>query len=274
MKKSLLITAISLIVVGAILFTVALTMLDFSLSTVEYETNTYVIGDTFDKISIDVKTTQIAFAQSDDESCKIVCQETEKVKHSAVVRDGTLVIGTTDSREWYDYIGIFSGRMKLTIYLPQNEYTSLRIDTDTGDVEIPKGFRFERVTVDGDTADIACYASVSERIEISTDTGEIRLSDAQCKAVSVESDTGDITFTNVVAETLWAETNTGDVEFQNSDADSICVETDTGDVTGTLRSGKVFACETDTGEVDVPESTSGGECRISTDTGDITLRIH
>ena len=274
MKKSLLITAISLIVVGAILFTVALTMLDFNLSTVEYETNTYVIGDTFDKISVDVKTAQIAFAQSDDESCKIVCQETEKVKHSAVVRDGTLVIGTTDSREWYDYIGIFSGHMKLTIYLPQNEYTSLRIDTDTGDVEIPKGFCFESVTVDGDTADIACYASVSERIEISTDTGEIRLSDAQCKAVAVESDTGDITFTNILAETLWAETNTGDVEFQNSDADSICVETDTGDVTGTLRSGKIFACETDTGDVDVPESTSGGECRISTDTGDITLRIH
>lgn len=316
MRKSLLITAISLIAVGALLFTVALAALDFDfskLSTVKYETNTYEVSGDFDKISIDVTTTQIVFAQSEDENCKIVCHETEKVKHSAAVQDGTLVIDTVDTRKWYDHIGISFGGMKMTVYLPHDEYAALLVNTDTGDVVIPKDFTFESISVDSDTADIACYASTSKNIEISTDTGKIKvdgvcvgemnlrtetgtinvqsvnaagavvvevdtgkvqLTDVECKEITAESDTGDITFTRVTAtEKLRAETSTGDVKFENSDAASILVKTNTGDVTGTLRSEKVFICETATGDIDVPKTTSGGKCEITTDTGDIELSI-
>ena len=54
---------------------------------------------------------------------------------------------------------------------------------------------------------------------------------------------------------------------------NIYVETDTGDVRGTILTSKIFFAKSDTGDEDVPETTTGGICRIKTDTGDIKIRI-
>ena len=69
------------------------------------------------------------------------------------------------------------------------------------------------------------------------------------------------------------ERSTGDVKLDSCDAGEISVTTDTGDVTGSLLTDKVFITQTDTGRVNVPETTSGGKCRIFTDTGDIQIEI-
>ena len=276
MKKSLLITAIALIVAGALLFTAALAALDFDfskLSTENFQTNTYEISESFHRISIDVELTDITFAASDDGSCKIVCHETEKLKHSATVQDGTLVIKTANSRKWYDHIGIFTGGYKMTVYLPENEYISLQIRTDTGDVDLPDTFRFDNIQIESSTADIHCRASVASQIDIQTSTGTVTLSHVQCKRIAVDTDTGDVKLENCDADRMDIESDTGDVKLASCNADSIDIETDTGDVTGTLRSEMVFICETDTGRVKVPKTTSGGRCRISTDTGDIIINL-
>ena len=79
---------------------------------------------------------------------------------------------------------------------------------------------------------------------------------------------------NVVATgTISIKSDTGDVRFEGSDAIEISVKTDTGDVTGTLLSEKVFITETSTGSINVPKTTSGGKCEITTSTGDINIRI-
>ena len=64
------------------------------------------------------------------------------------------------------------------------------------------------------------------------------------------------------------------MNFEASDAASIFVETDTGDVKGSLLSEKIFIINTDTGKKEVPESTTGGRCKITTDTGDIKITIN
>ena len=63
------------------------------------------------------------------------------------------------------------------------------------------------------------------------------------------------------------------IEEGLSDADSILIKTSTGNVKGTLLSEKVFSAESDTGRVSIPKSYSGGECDISTSTGDIKIEI-
>ena len=79
---------------------------------------------------------------------------------------------------------------------------------------------------------------------------------------------------NVVATgTISIKSDTGDVRFEGSDAIEISVKTDTGDVTGTLLSEKVFITETSTGSINVPKTTSGGKCEITTSTGDINISI-
>lgn len=319
MRKSIkicLIVAVSLVVVGSLVFVGALAALrsDFNkLNTRKYETNTYEISEDFNKISIDVTTSEVMLAPSENDKCIVKCFEEDKLKHSVKVEDGTLRIKTIDTRKWYDHIGISFRTQKVTVYLPKNEYESLLIETDTDNVEVPKDFSFENIKISGDTSDIFCYASASGVAEISTSTGNIKmdsisadrinlssstgnisldsavskgeikiktdtglilLADVNCKNLITKSDTGDISMKNITAdESISAESDTGDVRFKNSDAASISVKTDTGNVTGTLASEKIFITQTSTGDVSVPKTTTGEKCEITTDTGDIDIDI-
>ncbi len=291
------IVAAVLVVTGLVIFAGVMTVYDYDftkLSTVTYETNTYEIGEAFDKISVDVDTTDIKFAPSDDKMCRIQCSETDKVKYSASVQDGTLIIDTVDTRKWYDYIGIFIGKQTMTIYLPQDNYTLISIDTDTGDIDIPKNFTFEEIKIDGKTADVECGASVlknaeiklstgsikmaeltAEKIDFSTATGDININNVNASDnVKIETDTGNISFNKVISKgDFEIESSTGNVKLENSDAAQIFVKTSTGNVTGNLLSEKIFLTDTSTGNVSVPKTMSGGRCEITTSTGNIEIYI-
>lgn len=314
--KIWLIVASCLIVLGLLIFTFVMEQnnWDFTkLSTASFETNTYEVKEEFDKIKIDVDTTEIEFVRSDESGCRIECVETEKVKHSATVQDGTLVIKIIDTRKWYEHIGIFLGTPKMTVYLPEDTYHSLFINTDTGDIFIPDIFLFDELEIEGDTADVECLASVTNdmeinlstgrirmdsvtageislststgnilliavtskgNIEIETDTGSVNLTDVTCTDLTAEGDTGTISLKNVVATGKFLiENDTGDVRFDNSDALQISVKTSTGDVIGSLCTDKVFITETSTGRINVPKTTTGGTCEIKTSTGDIEITI-
>lgn len=315
-KKWWLIAAAALIVVGLVIFLGGMVALNFDftkLNLAKYETNTYEVSADFEKIVIDVDTTEIEFVRSDDGQCRIVCFEKEREKHSAAVKDGTLTVETLDTRKWYDYIGFSIGSPKLTVYLPQEKYASLSISTHTGDIEIPNAFTFEDLTVSGTTADVECRASVSSEMniklstgdiavnetnvgalalsvttgrievssvtcdgamEVSTTTGGTKLCDVTCQSLTSRGDTGRVTLKNVIASDLISiERGTGDVVFDGSDAGQLLVKTGTGHVTGTLLSPKVFLTQTGTGHVRVPESTTGGQCKITTGTGNIEIVV-
>lgn len=314
--KMWIVVAAVLVALGMVLFAGVMAAYDWDftkLSTITYETNIYQVSGTFDIISIDVNTTEIEFIPTDDEDCSIVCFEAEKVKHSATVQNGTLVINTLDTRKWYDHIGISLGTPKMTVFLPQNEYNSLFIETDTGDITISEDFMFETLEIKGDTSDIKCYASVTNIIEvevstgnievgnisagqlnlatttggikissatvknnidIETDTGSVKLTDISCADFIAEGDTGTISLKNVIAtEKISIENDVGDIKFEGSDAAEIYFKTSTGDVAGTLLSEKIFITDTSTGRISVPKTTTGGKCEIKTSTGDIEIAI-
>lgn len=275
--KIWLFTATVLVTLGLILFAGVMANYDWNFtkpSTVTYVTNTYETNGKFDKISINVDTTEIEFVPTKDKSCSIVCFEAEKVKHSATVQNGTLVIDTIDTRKWYDYICISIGTPKMTVYLPQNEYASLFIETDTDDINIDS-ITAGQVNLTTTTGEITVgNVTAKNNIDIETDTGTVRLTNVSCADFAAESDTGTITLKNVVATGSFSvESDTGDVRFENSDAAQISVKTSTGDVTGTLLSEKVFITETSTGRISVPKTTSGGKCKSATATGDIKIDI-
>ena len=140
--KKWLIAAAVLILVGLLVFAGVLMKLNWdfhALGNVKYESKTFDIGTDFQNISIHTNTDDIAFALSDDGTCKVVCREREKVTHTAAVRDNTLAIGLVDTRAWYDRILDFSfdSSPNLTVFLPQAEYSALRIEESTGNVKIP-----------------------------------------------------------------------------------------------------------------------------------------
>lgn len=280
MKKSTkiwLITATSLVALGCIMFSVAMTKIhwDFTkLSTVKYETNTYEVTDDFNSISMLTDTADILFVQSDDKICKVVCYEMSDMKHTTTVQNNTLTINVTDEREWYDHIGITLGSPKITVYLPKTEYDSLAIKEDTGDIEVPEVFKFKSIDIATSTGDInVSNITCGGDIVINVSTGKVNLTDIKCKSFISDGSTGDISLKNVIAtEKFSIERSTGDVKFDACDATEIWVETDTGDVTGKLLSEKIFITQTSTGDVHVPKSTNGGKCEITTSTGDIYIK--
>ncbi len=312
--KIWLVVAGVLVVVGLILFAAVMMVYDWNftkLSTVKYETNTYVAEGAFSNLILYTDTADITLVKTEDRKCKVVCYEPENGKHAVSVQDGTLAINENDQRKWYEHIGITVGTPKITVCLPDEEYETLTIRESTGDIQIPKEFRFDTVDILTSTGDVTNHASAANTIQIKTSTGDIRVenvsaetlalsvstgkvmvADVTCKSdfqITVSTgkanisqvacrnfisvgNTGDITLKNVIAaEKLSIDRSTGDVKFDGCDAAEILVNTDTGDVTGSLLSEKVFLTETDTGKVDVPKTASGGTCQITTDTGDIKI---
>lgn len=202
---------------------------------------------------------------------------------------------------------------KITVYLPENSYNSVLIKGSTGDINLPKDFTFGIIDIEESTGEVNCCSSASGALNIKTGTGGIKVKDVSAKDVNLavstgmieakgitctgetnitvstgdaeikdfscggfnsSGSTGDITLNNVICSgKMTVSRSTGDVLLRKSDASEITVKTSTGDVTGTLISGKVFITNTNTGDVDVPETVTGGKCKITTDTGDITIKL-
>ena len=277
----------------------------------KYVTNTYEINEDFNSINVNLDTTDITFAFAEDGLCRVVCYEEQNLPHSVTVQNGALNIIPAE-RRWYDDIFNFRSA-SMTVYLPKSEYASLIVDISTGDVQIYENFTFESVDVSGSTGDVKCYASVLEtlRVHVSTanvfierasvgsadiavstgdivlsgvstagdiklsySTGDVYMTDVFCKNLTSDGSTGSMTMKNVVASENFSITaSTGDVKFDRCDAAEIFVNVSTGDVKGSLLSEKIFIVKVNTGDVDVPETTSGGRCKIKTTTGDVEIVI-
>lgn len=96
----------------------------------------------------------------------------------------------------------------------------------------------------------------------------------RAKNVISNGSTGNISLDGVIAdERLSVERSTGEVEFDGCDAAEIFVKTSTGDVIGSFLTDKVFITDTGTVSVDVPKTSGGGKCEISTSTGNIKIKI-
>lgn len=296
MKKTKiwLILATIFIVVGIIAFMGVMSMFnwDFTkLSTTKYEENSYEITENFKNISIVSDTSDISFLPA--EKCTVQCFEQKNVKYIVEVKDDTLTIKIQDTRKWYEHIGINFQNTKLTVMLPQEEYDKLSIKSETGKVNISEKFTFDSIDITASTGDVLLEKVSSENIDVSVSTGKVQVSNIECGDIKINVSTGKTEITNtkcnnieskgstgavelknvIATENISVKRSTGDVKFEKSDAKEIFVETATGAVTGTLLSEKVFIAETSTGRMDVPKTTTGGRCEITTSTGDIRIKI-
>jgi len=296
MKKTWIIIAASLILAGALIFVGVMSMLkwDFKkLSTSRYVTNSHEISEEFSNIHIKTDTARVTFVPADG-APRVECWEEEQASHAVSVEDGTLEIKLQDRRKWYHHIGINFGAPKVTVYLPTGTYGALHINQSTGAVDIPPEFTFESMDISLSTGAVTTGANVTGDMKIQTSTGHIAVTDVTCGGeVNVQVTTGKSTLTNVNCASLISTGNTGhmtlknviategfsikrstgDVKLEGCDAAEIYITTDTGDVTGSLLTEKVFITKTSTGKINVPESTTGGKCKITTTTGNIQISV-
>lgn len=265
MRKSAFLLLILVIGLSALLMT--------SCDAKNYETKNYDIKEPFSSILIDTDVAKIDLLPSDDGVCKVVCQERAKKYHSVEVKDGVLTIKVVDEEKWYERV-VKIDNTKLTVYLPEAMYDAISVKASTGDVRIDNvrtsALDVKLTTGNITTTGVRCDGDVN----INLTTGDVALSALECKNLTSTGSTGNVTLTNVVAsENITVERSTGDVTFEDSDGAKILVKTSTGSVSGSLLTEKVFVVKSDTGRVDVPSSSKGGECKITTDTGNIIISI-
>ena len=270
--KIWLIIAVSLIVIGSIVFGGAMSMVkwDFTkLSTFKYENKRYEIADAYNGITIETKTADIVLETSGNSETQVLCSEQNNLKHSVVVQDGVLLIKVNDTRKWYEYIGINIGTPQITVCLPQGDYGELSIKSNTGKVEIPSDFKFQSIEITGSTGDVVNYASASESVKIKLSTGSIRtegissqkltlavstghvvVADSSCEDVEINVSTGKVNLTNIHCNNLVSYGSTGDINLANTIASGkISVERDTGDVAFDMCDAGEISVQTSTGNV-------------------------
>ena len=255
--KFWLLTAAALVSVGAILFGGVMTVLkwDFTkLSTTKHETNTYEITEDFTGIFVDTDTADIIFKVSAEGKTTVECFEETKSKHTVSVENGILTVSNKSEKAWYDHIGINFATPKITITLPQAELETLTAKLATGKVTL------EKLNVGN--------------LDIDLTTGKVILTDITCKNLTSTGSTGDINLKNVVAAEKFSITRTtGNIHFDNCDAAEITATTNTGNIEGSLRTDQVFIAQTTTGDIKLPDTTTGGTCKLRTTTGDIEITI-
>jgi DUF4097 and DUF4098 domain-containing protein YvlB len=304
------------IIVGSILLTVGGAFLAIGIvsnTTQKKVENTYELKEDFNKIDIDLDTSDLEFKVTTDGTKKVVCNETNKQTHSVEVVNNELTIKQHEKRQWFERIFSWGFKMKVTVYMPSMAFEKLEIKSSTGDIIVPEDYSFDNSNINVSTGNIKFSADVVEYANFESSTGNMNLSEMSPKAlkakastgnitlnkveaeetVNVEASTGDIhfievtskdldvktstggiTFTSsVIANHINAKASTGNVRFEDSDANTLSIKTSTGDVKGTLLTSKIFSVRTDTGKIKVPTSTVGGLCEITTNTGDIEISI-
>lgn len=158
-------------------------------------------------------------------------------------------------------------------YIENSSITSLKSKTSTGESKIRNCKVLENVTIEASTGKIYLENfEIGGKLHVTVSTGKIEISETTCDSYESSSSTGTVKLTDLVVTTdINIKTSTGDVKLNSIDAANIYIKTSTGDVTGTIRSDKIFFLDSNTGKEDSPFSTTGGICKVTTDTGDITL---
>lgn len=270
--KGWLIAAVSLVLVGAVLFAVVMTALhwDFNrLSTRKYETTTHAITEDFAHISVTADTADIQFAPSEDDGVSVVCYEDVDFRHTVAVEGDTLVVRPTRSQKWYQHIGIGFASPTITVYLPEGAYGDLTVRASTASVEIGIYFTFDNMDVSVSTGDVTNFASVVGSAKMRTTTGHIYAKSCNAGSLDFSVSTGDVQMKNITTGALNVKVTTGKTTAYRVQCSHLTSDGSTGDLfLREVIAKDSFTITRSTGDITM-EECDAGSMKITTDTGDV-----
>ncbi len=173
----------------------------------------------------------------------------------------------------FDTVDINATTGDVRCFSPIADHAEIKLSTGDITFESPLVHSLDLTATTGDIAvsDVTCDGDIN----INATTGDIELQNVRCRGnIFCEGSTGRTALKDTdAAGGMTLKRSTGDILFDHSDAGELFVTTTTGSVRGTLLTEKIFFAETSVGSVDVPKTTSGGRCEITTTTGSIDIRI-
>ncbi len=254
---------------------------DFSrIKPTKFETNTFEVTEKFEAVDVTEKTGKINFLPSADVAVKVVCFESEKIKHTVAVEDGVLKIDVVDGRDWFDYFTIFFGAKapEITVYLPSETYYALSVKGGTGNVTVSSELKISDAQISLSTGNVDYRASsyggntstYGGNIKIKTSTGGVRIADLKAKSIDVTVSTGSVTVSSAKCDNLTVNYGTGKTEISSVACSSLYVKGSTGklalkDTVATLS----FDISATTGSVTF-DKCDAHEITVSVSTGNVS----
>ena len=273
--KVWIIIAVSLILVGGVIFTGVMSVLkwDFKkLSTANFETNSYETSEKYTNISIVTNTADVTVIPSENAQTTVVCYEETKLNHTVCVKDDTLSVEYTDTRKWYEHISFFEfGSPKITLYIPEGSYGNLSVELSTGDVEIADNFEFNNVDISGSTGNTIFKASTLNDLKIKRSTGHVTLENVTANNVNLTTSTGDINANAVDCSGKFSlEVTTGKANLTKVKCNNLSSSGNTGDITliNAIATNK-FDIKRTTGNIKL-DKCDANELLIKTSTGNVS----
>lgn len=290
----MIIVSCSCIVAGIVLLGVSFFMNggnSWMFSTEKYIANEYTYEEDFDSIEITDAELRVELLPSTDGKCKVVLNERERMTHNVSISGKKLSILLNDQRKFWDYINFgINTTPTLTLYLPENEYSSFSFKSGVSRITLPDSFSFGNVNLEISTGKIAIYSDISGTLTIDgstvntvientsigslnskVSTGETKLTSVKiAQSAHFKASTGDTCLSSVeIGNDISFNVSTADFELNNVSCHNLSVEVTTGDLSllSTIASGEI-KIKTDTGDVEF-DRCDAATLNIETDTGDV-----
>lgn len=133
--------------------------------------------------------------------------------------------------------------------------TALSLKSNTGDITLADvSVTDGALCIEGENGEVELRNVSAAELKLETDTGDVEMNTVLVTGeLHVETDTGDVEIRRSDAGSLYVETDTGDVEMELLTGKMFTVETDTGDkrYPASDRDGGVCFVKTDTGDVEI-----------------------
>lgn len=282
-KKILLIAAVALILTGCITMGAAWASLSKmsaeEIAFMQYEEQTHTITEPFNDIIISTINSSIQILPSSDGSCRIVCDDNEKMFHQVSFQeseDGTVLhIAQRNEWKWYETLGGLHWEEPpvLIVYLPQAEYEILDAVSGSGDITVAPDFRFGTLHLNSTSGNTALTGIEAEHLNVLSASGDILL-----RSVRVSEDaylqnvSGFTRVENLTASELTSYASSGETVLENASAEYLNTSTVSGFIRvydGNFSNTSYF--ETSSGDIEIVDSECG-EQRIKTVSGKLSLQ--
>ncbi len=275
-KKVFLVTS-GLLLTGLLLCFIALASVGFDFRRLNAEkitSKTYAVEESFHAVSFNGSACDVTLLPSQDESCRVSYQESQTVGFTVTVEDEVLKITQRSDRKWTDNLVLSWGNYDVVAYLPKKVFSSLQIQTHSGDVHL-SSVQCATLTATSESGEIELTdVRASGELRLQTHSGDVELDRCNGESISVTVGSGEIELTDVrTSGELQLETSSGDIEFSRCDGGSVFIKTGSGNVEGSLLSGKLFTVSTEIGNAIYPQSSGTSPCNIQTGSGDVYVTV-
>lgn len=282
-KKILLIVSVICILAGCAMMAGAwfrlVDMEPEELSTMKFEEKSHTITDTFSEIIINTSNSSIEILPSADGSCRVVCDDNEKLYHEVSVQkteNGSLLyISQHNEWEWYETLGglYWEEKPALKVYLPKTEYTILRADSGSGDITVAPDFSFHTVHTRSISGNTSLSDMEVENMMVYSSGGDIALRSIQVEQDAyLENVSGFTQVENLTASALTTFASSGDTVLEKVSSGYLNMSTVSGHMriySGNFSDTSHF--ETSSGFIEITDSVCGDQTLYSV-SGDVTLQ--